>query len=218
VRRLVRCALVIACLSCVAPPPPSATPGGKPPEALNVPWPTEAPPAVKALFAGSWKSQEPLGFEQAWFDEAGLLALPKNRMAGRRQWHGITSYGEQMLVDSQIKPRKGPSIAYTWWLLTWNEAVGPPETDLPAVIHFRHRGRARLWFDGQVLFDEQPTHDGTWRTSQREVMLTGTDDVFLVKTARGSPALGPSADFQLRVSTPEGEAFVGQIWQTVRVW
>ncbi|MDG2149224.1 MAG: hypothetical protein P8N09_06850 [Planctomycetota bacterium] len=218
--RLARFTLAALCLSCATPPSSAEpeTPTSKPSGNLDVPWPTEALPAVKALYAGSWKPQEPLGFEQALFDEAGLLSLPKNMMAGRRRWSGFRSYGEQMLVDTQIEPRKGPAMAYTWWLLTWDQVVGPPETDLSAVIHFRHRGRARVWLDGQLLFDEQPTEAGTWQTLQRAVMLTGSDDVFLVKTARGSPELGPSANFELRVSAPQGEALDGQIWQTVRVW
>jgi hypothetical protein len=186
--------------------------------ASDLAWPSDAKPAVKAVFAGSWAPREPLGFDQTWFDEAALMELPANRLAGRRKWHGITSSGQRMLVDAQIRDRDGPAMAYTWWLLTWDEIVGPPEADLPAVIHFRHRGRVRLWFDGQLLIDEGPTEDGDWQTLRRAVTLTGSDDVFLVKSARGSPELGSSADFELCVSTPEGDAFAGQIWQTVRVW
>lgn len=184
----------------------------------DMPWPADPRPAVKAVFAGSWEPREPLGFDQTWFDEAALLALPANQLAGRRKWRGMTSAGERMLVDAQIRDRDGPAIAYSWWLLTWDEIVGPPKMDVPAVIHFRHCGRVRLWFDGELLIDEQPTPDGTWRTFRRAVTLTGSDDVFLVKSARGSPELGPTADFELLVSTPDGGALPGQIWQTVRVW
>jgi hypothetical protein len=234
-RGLAWCTLLVVCLSCEPPPPdvePLAdpAPGSRSTEATpdstsatvlemdEMPWPTEAAPAVKALFAGSWEPREPLGFDQTWFDEADMLSVPESRLAGRRTWRGVTSQGARMLVDPQIRDRTGPAIAYTWWMLTWDEVVGPPDTDLPAVIHFRHSGRVRVWFDGQLIIDETPTEDGSWNTLRRAVELTGSDDVFLVKSARGGPELGPTADFELCVTTPGGGAFPGQIWQTVRVW
>ncbi len=186
-----------------------------PPDTL--PWPVDCPPWVKAQYAGSWSWRAEDGFDRTWFDEAGLLAIPKSRLAGRRKWQGVQSDGDVMLVDVRLG-RPEPAMAYVWALVTWDEIVGPPAEPVPAVIHLRHRGRIRVWLDGELLVDEPPAPDGEPRTIRRAVHLTGSDDVLLAKVGRGNAQLGPTADFELRVSTPAGERVDGQIWQTVRVW
>ena len=199
----------------LAEPPADAPPA---PTLDEMPWPEDCPPVHKAIFAGGWDVKPPVGFDRALFDEAAMLAIPENRHAGRRPWRGVTTDGDVMLIDPQIKDRPGPAMAYVWCLLTWNEIVGVPETELPAVVHLRHRGRIKIWVEGQLLFDEQPDAEGSWQTKRSTLTLSGADDAILVKCARGSPELGPSANFELRVSTPEGAPHPGQIWQTVRVW
>ncbi len=203
----------------IAPEPEQGPEPSSPLPALDsLPWPADCAPVHKAMFAGGWDVKAPLGFERALFDEAAMLAIPENRHVGRRPWRGVTSEGDIMLIDPQIKGRAGPAMAYVWWLLTWNEIVGIPQEDLPAVLHLRHQGRIKLWMDGELLFDEEPNADGSWKTQRRAVKLSGPDDAFLVKCGLGSPELGPSANFELRVSTLEGTPHPGLIWQTVRVW
>ena len=186
---------------------------------LELPWPTETKPAVKAVVAGTWAPTGPAGFDEQWIDEANQTSIPKNRRAGRRQWRGTVSQGHEMLLDTVAK-RKGPAVAYAWMLVTWNDLVGPPEEPLDAVLHLRHRGRIRIYLDGEVIVDEPPPAAGQGELAQLQVpiQLDGNEDILLFKCARGSPELGPSMNFEMHVSTPESGQIEGQIWQTISVW
>lgn len=187
-----------------------------------LPWPEEAPPAFKALFAGSWAPRDPEGFDEQWIDEAALVETYTKRRAGRRLWRGLRSTDGVMPLDLLIRDREGPAVAYVY-VLNYRR----PENafaafddvaydDAPAVLHLRHRGRARVLFDGAVVLDLPAPPAGEVGQAQAVVTMTDGFDVVLVKVGRGSPELGHSMNFELRLSDPQGAPIAMQGWNTMR--
>ena len=171
---------------------------------------------VKATLAGTWVPGEE-GFDEAWIDEQGLRDMPRNRRAGRRFWQGTLSSGPELRVDPLLRDRQGPAVGYAYALYTQLQMDAELRPDQPVLVHVRHRGRLRVFIDGQVVYDAHPRPDGGWQTARVPATLTGLDDVVLVKMGRGSPALGPSMDFELRLSDPEGRPVPDRVWQTKRM-
>jgi len=136
-----------------------------------LPWPAEAPPLGKALYVGTWSVDAPEDFDESRFDEAGLQEVFSRHAVGRRTWAGLSAQGDALPLDALLRDRPGPAMAYTYALVQrWPLPDLPPDEAWPgldAVLHLRHRGRLRAWFDGELVFDEQPTPDGAWRHSIR---------------------------------------------------
>ena len=183
-------------------------------------WPELAEPARKALLAGSWTPADSADFDQAWIDEAGLRETYSGRRAGRRLWAGMRTAGDVLPVDTLVRDRRGPAVAYVY-VLVMRDRDGDRLTesaydDEPAVLHLRHRGRVAAWFDGERVIDAAAPTDGGWRHVAAPVRLTEAFDVLLLKCGRGSPELGPTMDVEVRLSTPEGEPVPLQAWNTMR--
>jgi len=183
-------------------------------------WPVDATPMEKALIAGSWRIDEQNDFEREWIDEQALRVAYTNRRAGRRKWMGIRGDSDVLPVDALIRDREGPAVAYVYALVQ-RDVPEPFEPDayefpLAAVLHLRHRGRARLWLDGERVLDVPAPPPGEVGQAAALVTLTDAFDVILVKIARGSPELGHSMDLQIRLSLPNGAAIPQQLFNTMR--
>ena len=216
------------------PGPPSASPGlvasADPPSRADesaswppldsLPWPEDAPPLVKAIYAGSWVPDGALGFDEEWIDEAGLVQAYTGRHAGRRIWQGLLSQDARLPMDQLVRDRTGPAVAYLFSLLVRSmpdptlEGAFDPQ---PAVVHVRHSGRVRLRFDGEIVLDAPAAPPGQTSVSRVRVNLTDAFDVILLKLGRGSPELGDSMDVELRVSAPDGSPIPYQSYYTMRI-
>ncbi len=175
--------------------------------APDVPW------LQKGLIVGTWAAEAPSDFEHSWLDESALRVVFTGEAAGRRKWRGFASAGDSVPVDSLLKDREGGAMAYLYSLLS---RPTPPEgiADEAAVLHVRHKGRLRAWWDGALVLDAQAPTDG-WAESRAPVPLTGPYDVLLLKIARG-PGLGSSMDFSVQVSATDGHPILDQAWKTMR--
>jgi hypothetical protein len=211
-------ALLAACGSTTNEPP--APPAGTPPPVLA--WPDPLPPASpdalplgKGLAVGTWEPAAPGDFAEAFVDEAGLRVVFTNAKAGRRTWRGFAGSGGRVPLDALLGQRAGEEVAYVYSLVQRATATATEYPDAAAVLHLRHRGRVRAWFDGRLVLDEAPAADG-WRETRVPVVLTGPFDVLLLKCGRGSPALGASLDVELRISAPDGTPLPGAAFNSMR--
>ncbi|MCB9896505.1 MAG: hypothetical protein H6825_00750 [Planctomycetes bacterium] len=186
------------------------------------PFPTGAPPVAKGLYAGSWTIDAEHPFEHAWIDEEGLRETYTKRQAGRRTWAGMSSTDDFIPLDALVKDRTGPASAYFFTLvhrspLPDQDAHDPASyPDVDAVLHVRHRGRVRVWFEGRLVVDAPAPPPGETREERVPVTCTGAFDVLLAKVARGSPELGDSYALDLRLGLPDGSPVPLQAWNTMR--
>ena len=180
------------------------------------PMPADGTPLNKGLVVGTWAPDPEQGFDQAWIDEAATVQVWTKERAGRRQWRGMTSAGDTVPVDALLRDRDGPAIGYLFSLLARRPPDASRAPDAAAVLHVRHRGRLRLWFDGRLLLDAPPASGVAPAEEHVPVVLTGPYDIVLLKLGRGSPELGPSMDVELRVSDLQGRALGEMIWTTMR--
>lgn len=185
----------------------------------SLPWPDDAPRLAKALYVGTWSVKPPEGFDRAWIDEAGLVETYSKRAAGRRQWSGLSASGDVLRVNDLLRDREGPAMAYAYTLVQRFGIPGlAPEAawpDVDAVLHLRHRGRVRAWFDGEVVIDVEATEDGSWQHVRAPVTLTRGFDVLLLKLGRGGE-LGPSFDVEVCLTARDGSPVERQSWNTMR--
>lgn len=189
-------------------------------------WPSQdAAPLLKALVAGSWSLLEGEDFADDKLDgEADVRVAYTRRRAGksRRKWVGLRTEGDALGVgtyfDSQ-DPREGESFCYVYALVQRNipDALLPETVIEPqrAVLHLRHRGRLRAWFDGELVLDEPAPPLGEARHVTAPVTMTDAFDVLLLKLGRGGE-LGETFDVEVRVATPEGEPVEHFQWNTMR--
>lgn len=196
--------------------PPTAV--GLPQDFVAPPWPVDAEPLAKGMLAGSWAPGEE-GFDQAWIDEVGQVQAFTNWRAGRRRWRGIATKGDALAVDVLIRDRTGPAVAYVFTLV--QRSIGDPADpripdDAQAVLHIRHRGRLRAWFDGRLVADAPAPPPGEVGLIQVPVVLSSIYDVLLLKLGRGSPELGESMDVEARLSDLQGRPLEGQRWNSMR--
>lgn len=120
-----------------------------------------------------------------------------------------------MLVDSLLSDRTGPAVGYLFSLVA-RTGGGPDLEDAPAVLHVRHRGRLRAFFDGLPLLDLPAPATGTRGEARAPVVLSSLYSVLLLKLGRGDAALGSSMHVEVRVSAPDGSPLPGQTWNTMR--
>ena len=208
-------------------PAQDASPDGGAAEAGPVvreplPWPEQALPAFKALYTGSWVPDGPDGFDEQWFDEAALVETYTKRRAGRRIWRGLRSSDGVMPLDLLIRDRTGPAVGFVY-VLNYRSNADPSVSiesviydDEPAILHLRYQGRTRVLFDGEVVLDVPAPPPGELGHAQAEVTMTDGFDVILVKAGRGSPELGSSMNFELRLSDLDGAPIAKQGWNTMR--
>lgn len=215
-RRAVPLLLLVPLSGCGAPEP--AAPAAGPPLA----WPNPLPPAApevptlnKGLAVGTWAPDAAGDFTQSWLDEAALRKVMTNDPAGRRVWRGFTAAPGAVPLDALLGQRTGEEVAYLYSLVQRASALVADYPDVPAVLHVRHRGRVRAWFDGRMVLDEPPA-DGARAETRAHVVLTGPFDVLLLKCGRGSPALGGSLDVEVRLSAPDGTPLPGTHWNSMR--
>jgi len=191
-----------------------------PPVAAPLAWPdplpafaTDAALLQKGLLVGTWAADEPADFERSWIDESALRVVFTGESAGRRKWRGFAAGSETVPVDSLLNDREGGAISYVYSLLS---RPTPPEgiADEAAVLHVRHHGRLRAWWDGKLVIDA-PAPLAGWAELRVPVTLTGPYDVLLLKLARGQ-GFGPSMEFSVRASAADGSALPGQAWKTMR--
>lgn len=179
-----------------------------------VAWPSRCAAMLRGLYAGTWAPHEEEGFAHSWFDESALQETYSMRRAGRRVWKGISG-SELMRVDALANDRADPLEAYLYGI-----SSRPPPNGLDAfaegaydnaeaILHLRHHARVRAWWDGELVLDEDGTHDEAPRHSQVRVPLTDAFDVLVLKLGRG-PDYGASIDIDVRVSTLDGEPIPGQ--------
>jgi hypothetical protein len=195
----------------------------QPPPSAALAWPEPLPPAAadvptlfKGLIVGSWTPDAPGDFEQAWVDEAGLRSVKGGEQASRRVWRGFATAEPAVPVSHLAPERDGEAVAYLYSLLMRATLPADQQLDAAAVLHVRHRGRLRAWFDGrQVLDAPAPPGDG-WGEARVPVTLTGAYDVLLLKCGSGSAAFGTSPDVEVRVSAADGSALPGVTWNSMR--
>jgi hypothetical protein len=177
--------------------------------AADVPW------LFKGLVIGTWVPEGDAGFDQSWIDEAELREAWTKAGASRRTWKGFSVADPTVKLDSLLSDRPGPAVGYLFSLVA-RTGGGPEIGDAPAVVHLRHRGRLRAYFDGMLLLDLPAPAAGEWGEARAPVVLSGLYSVLLLKLGRGDTALGPSMDVEVRVSAPDGSALPGQTWNTMR--
>ena len=219
------------CAGCAAGPEPAVPPAATAPvetpaqawERISPSFPANLPgmpadgtPLNKGLVAGSWPPDPELGFDKPWLDEAATVQVWTNERVARRPWRGMTSGGETVPVDALLRDREGPAIGYVFSLLARRPPGGGLAPDAAAVLHVRHRGRLKLWFDGRLVLDAQPAPGVAPALEHVPVVLTGPYDIVLLKLGRGSEELGPSMDVEVRVSDLAGRALGEMIWTTMR--
>jgi hypothetical protein len=183
------------------------------------PWPKEAPALSRALVAGSWTVDADHPFDEARIDEPGLRVAYTRRRAERRMWQGLRGDADHVPLDHFIRDREGPLFAYLYALVQRDvpDPTAPGAFDtIPAVLHVRHRGRARVWYDGELVLDLAAPRDGKPATAAVAVQLTDAFDVILAKLGRGSSSLGMSLDLELRLSGPDGSPLPYQEFNTMR--
>jgi hypothetical protein len=183
------------------------------------PWPKDAPALSRALVAGSWTVDADHPFEEAHIDEPGLRVAYTRRRAGRRIWQGLRGDADHVPLDHYVRDREGPLSAYVYALVQREvpDPLAPGAFDtLPAVLHVRHRGRARVWYDGELVLDLAAPPDGKPATAAVAVELTDAFDVILAKLGRGSRSMGTSLDLELRLSAPDGSPLPYQEFNTMR--
>jgi len=187
-----------------------------------VPWPEQALPAFKALYAGSWVPDGADGFDEQWFDEAALVQTYTKRRAGRRIWRGLRSSDGVMPLDLLIRDRTGPAVGFVY-VLNYRRPGVPEEdyadfeyADEQAILHLRHQGRTRLLFDGVVVLDVPAPPPGEVGQAQAMVTMTDGFDVLLAKVGRGSSELGSEMNFEVRLSDLDGAPLPSQGWNTMR--
>jgi hypothetical protein len=169
--------------------------------------------------AGSWTVDADHPFEEAHIDEDGLRVAYTRRRAGRRMWQGLRGDAEHVPLDHYIRDREGPLSAYVYALVQRNvpDPLAPGAFDtIPAVLHVRHMGRARVWYDGELVLDLAAPRDGQPATAAVAVELTDAFDVILAKLGRGSSSMGTSLDLELRLSAPDGSPLPYQEFNTMR--
>ena len=187
-----------------------------------LPWPEQALPAFKALYAGSWNPAGPEGFDEQWFDEAALVETYTMRRAGRRIWQGLRSSDGVMPLDLLIRDRTGPAVGFVFVLSYRRPEVPGTDfsdytySDQQAILHVQHQGRTRILYDGVVVIDVPAPPSGEVGHAQAEVTLTDGFDVLLAKVGRGSPELGSEMNFEVRLSDLDGAPIVRQGWNTMR--
>ena len=229
----VAAALVAVLLgACAAPSAPAATPPAAATPAAAAPrsprpagdfqWPQPLPPCspdapflFKGSTIGTWVPEGDAGFEQAWIDEHGLREAWTRTSVNRRAWKGFSVASPTVLVDALLADRDGPAVGYVFSLVA--RADGDPDVeDAPAVLHLRHRGRARVFVDGAQLLDEPAPAAGEWAEARAPLVLSGPYTVVLLKLGRGSPELGASMEVEVRLSAPDGSPLPRQTWNTMR--
>ena len=216
-----------------APAPPESDTGPDPWAPLLADLPDELPPMPrdgvplnKGMVIGSWAPDPELGFDRSFLDEARVVQVWTWERVARRTWRGMVTEREVVPMESLLADREGPAIGYVFSLFA-RRMPDPAQVapDAPAVLHLRHRGRARVWVDGrQVLDVAAPAARnvpgspdiGTWSSSSAPIVLTGPYDIVLVKVARGSEELGPSMEFELRISDLQGRSLPDTFWNTMR--
>jgi len=216
-----RLAAILALLAgCAA--PAGGTPAEQPEAPPPLLWPDPLPPPApavpslsKGLAAGTWAPAVVGDFDEAFFDEAGLRVAFTNDHAGRRVWRGFSVASGPVQLDGLLGSRTGEEVAYLYSLVQRSTAAVTDYPDVAAVLHVRHSGRVRAWFDGRVVLDEPPAAGGP-AEARAPVVLTGPFDVLLVKCGRGSPALGDSMDVEVRLSAPDGTPLAGATWNSMR--
>jgi hypothetical protein len=191
-----------------------------PPEPME--WPDPLPPVsetapalMKGLVVGSWAPDGPLGFDEAWLDEAGLTQAWAKDKVGRRVWRAFSVSEPIARLDILLKDRPGPSVGYLYSISQRGLAV-PGVADMPAVLHVRHRGRLRLWFDGEAVVDAPAPEAGAWGEARVPVTLRGRYSLLLAKCGRCDPTLGDSMDLEVRLSRPDGAPVESQSWSSMR--
>lgn len=199
----------------------ACTATGEPPAAPPA-WPDPLPaarpgvPALhKGLAIGTWAPDAPGDFDQAWVDEAGLRSVAGGEPAARRVWRGFGASGAVPL-DALLGPRDGEAVAYAFALVQRARIDHPAPVDTAAVLHLRHRGRLRAWFEGRLVLDAPPAAGDGWAEARVPVLLSGAFDVLLLKCGRGSPAFGAALDVEVRLSAADGAALPDMTWNTMR--
>jgi hypothetical protein len=192
------------------PPAPLAWPDPLPPAAEDV------PTLFKGLIVGRWTPDAPGDFEQAWVDEAGLRSVMGGEHAARRVWRGFATSAPAVPVEHLAPAREGESVAYLYSLLMRATLPEDQRRDAAGVLHVRHRGRLRAWYDGRRVLDAPAPAGGGWGEARVPVTLTGAYDVLLLKCGSGSPDFGPSPDVEVRVSAADGSALPGVTWNSMR--
>lgn len=200
----------------------ACTATGGAPAAPAPAWPDPLPPAQpgvpamhKGLAIGTWAPDAPGDFDQAWIDEAGLHSVAGGEPAARRVWRGFGATGAVPL-EALLGAREGEAVAYVFALVQRAGLELPPPVDTAAVLHLRHRGRLRAWFEGRLAVDAPPPADGGWAEARVPVLLSGPFDVLLLKCGRGSPAFGAALDVEVRLSAADGTPLPDVTWNTIR--
>lgn len=179
-----------------------------------VAWPSRSAPMLRALYAGTWAPHEEDGFAHSWFDESALQETYSMRRAGRRVWKGISG-SKLMRIDALATDRADPLEAYLYAISSRPPTNGLDAfaegayDDAEAILHLRHHGRVRAWWDSELVLDEDGTQDEAPRHSQVRVPLTDAFDVLVLKLGRG-PEFGSSIDIDVRLSALDGEPLPGQ--------
>ena len=196
---LLSCLLFVSCAREVITSPPSP----------------QVPFLDKGLVAGSWALQDPQDFEVDRLGEANLREVFTGQRLQRRTWRGFSSTEPILPLDTLFNDRAPPSMGYVYSLVQREKSdIGWPNTQ--AVLHVSHRGRARVWFEGELVIDAPSPPSGTWGTVRSVVQLTGAFDVLLIKVAQEHGEAEGSMNLQVRLSDIDGSPLPRTSWNTMR--